>query len=235
MFSEFIKKYYPCANFDFLKAIITSSETLRPEWRKNINANFGGNKVYDHYGSREVYIASECKQHSGYHIHSEVILLEVVDHENRQLPHGEMGRILVTDLSNFSFPFIRYEIGDVGRLSNESSCSCGISLPKLQAVEGRIADIVKLKDRILTAPNFTLIMSDCEGIDSYQIVQKQINLLTVKIVKSQKFSSATEFYVKDSLRKLVGGDVELEINYVNNIEVPASGKRRYVISELGLQ
>jgi len=232
LFSEFIKKRYPSSNFNFLQAIITSSETLRPEWRESINDVFKGDKVFDHYGSREVYIASECKEHNGYHIHAETILLEIVDKNGLQLPPGEMGRVLVTDLSNLSFPFIRYEIGDVGVLAEPRQCSCGVTLPKLKSIEGRITDIVVLKDRQIITLNFNNLMSDVEGIDQYQVVQQTMDNVVVKIVKNKVFTSVSEERLRSGLTQLLGNDVHVKVEYVENIEVSSSGKRRYVISDI---
>lgn len=232
LFAEFILKYHPGTSFDFLRAIITSSETLRPHWRAQINDVFGNGKVYDHYGSREVYIASECSMHEGYHIHAEVILLEVVDHEGRQLPSGQSGRILVTDLTNLAFPFVRYEIGDVGALSCRNPCICGLTLPLLERVEGRIADIVVLPDRILTPPNFTILMSDLPGVDAYQIMQDSVERITVRIVRNPKYNSNVESYIKEAFQKLVGQGVQVTISHEPEIRVPPSGKRRFVVSNI---
>ncbi len=232
LFANFIEKNYPQSNFNFLKALITSSETLQLPWRQKIEKVFGYNKIFDHYGSREVYIASECSMHRGYHIHEEVIILEVVDKYNNPLPNGERGRILVTDLTNHGFPFIRYEIGDVGVLSTRKTCDCGIKLPLLESIEGRIADMVILPDRILTPPNFTLLMSDYEGVETYQIIQETIDNLSVRIVPNNRINQNVKDYISNCLNELTGPDVNVVIEYVKNIEVPLSGKRRYIISKV---
>ena len=60
-----------------------------------------------------MYIGAECREHQGYHCTPRCLFVEVVDKDNRPCAPGELGRVLVTDLSNHVFPFIRYEIGDV--------------------------------------------------------------------------------------------------------------------------
>lgn len=233
LFVLFVEKNYPRSRFDFLKAVITSSEALYPEQRKRINQVFGGDKVYDHYGTREVYIASECRVRQGYHIHAEVILLEVVDKNGVQVRNGEMGRILITDLSNQAFPFIRYDIGDAGVMSDRETCQCGVRLPVLDSLEGRIADIVVLKDRKLTPPNFSGSgVFASEGIDTYQIIQESVNQLRVKIVRNAKFTDTVGDYIFTCLNKLAGQGVDIIIDYVDDIPVLPSGKRRYVVSHV---
>lgn len=235
LFAEFIKKNYPMANFDFVNAIITSSETLQPQWREAINNVFGSGKVYDHYGSREMYIASECSEHNGYHIHEENILLDVVDKDGNSLPDGQLGRIIVTDLTNLAFPFIRYEIGDIGIKRNSNAlCPCGLKLPILEKIEGRMGDVIILKNRVLTPPNFTILMSDIEGIDSYQIIQESIERLLVKIVKNSKYNKKTEQYIEQALEKLTDGEIEIDITSVDQISVPKSGKHRFIFSKISM-
>ena len=231
LFSLFIEKHHPGARLDFVKALITSSETLWPSQREKIEVVFGKGKVFDHYGSREVYIASECPQHRGYHIHAEVILVEVVDEQGNPRRPGELGRILITDLSNHAFPFIRYDIGDVGVLADRRDCPCGRTLPLLEKIEGRVADMVVLRDRILTPPNFTILMSDLTGVNGYQFVQEKMDALTVNIVKGDAYTPQTETYIRYALGQLCG-DIRIEIQHVDTIPVPASGKRRYIISHV---
>lgn len=231
-FARHIKMHHPGSSFDFLRALVTSSETLRPEQRATINQVFGDNKVYDHYGSREMYMGSECRAHRGYHLHAEVLLVEVVDKENKACAPGELGRILITDLSNHVFPFIRYEIGDVGAMGDTAPCSCGVMLPRLAKVEGRIADVVVLRDRLLTPPNFTILMSDIRGIKSYQIRQDSLDELKIYIVPDSDYTEEVGRYVTGSIAKMTGEGVRIHIEKVPEIAVPESGKRRFIVSSV---
>jgi len=235
-FAEHIRQAHPGAEFPWLKALITSSENLLPRQRQTINEVFGGNKVFDNYGSREMYLAAECSQHNGYHIHAEVILLEVVDRQNRQCEAGQMGRIVLTDLSNHAFPFIRYEIGDIGTLQDKDySCPCGVHLPMLRSVDGRIADLVVLPDRTLTAPNFATLFSDLSGIKAYQIRQDVKDEVKVLVVPDHDYSENLKQYLDSSMRDLVGEGIRVSLQEVDHIEVPESGKRRFVVSTVAKQ
>ena len=231
-FARYIRKHHPDASFDFLRALITSSETLRPDQRATINQVFGDHKVYDHYGSREMYMGSECREHHGYHLHAEVLFVEVVDKDNKACSPGELGRILITDLSNHVFPFIRYEIGDVGVMGDAAPCSCGLTLPRLARVEGRIADVVVLRDRLLTPPNFTILMSDIRGIRSYQIRQDSLDELKVLIVPDTDYTEEVGRYVTGSIAKMAGDGVRIHLEKVAEIAVPESGKRRFIVSSI---
>lgn len=231
-FARYIREHHPEARFPFIKALLTSSETLGKHQREFINSVFGANKVFDNYGSREMYMAAECNQHNGYHIHAEVLFAEVVDKDNRQCPPGELGRVVMTDLSNFAFPFIRYENGDVARMSDEQSCACGINLPKLAAVEGRIADTLILPDRVITVPYLTVLFSDLKGLKAYQFYQKTKDEVIVRIVPDGEYTDEVRKYLYDALVDMAGDKATITVEEVAEIPVPESGKRRFVISEV---
>ena len=153
------------------KAVITAAETLFDHERTTIEKAFGC-EVYDFYGAREAAaIASECSEHSGYHISAENYVLECVK-EGERVASGETGVILVTNLRNYVMPFIRYEIGDLGRFSDEV-CSCGRGLPLMSSIEGRTTDIIVTQDGNFTStPVLTLIFKNLP-VKQYQVIQEK--------------------------------------------------------------
>ena len=231
-FARHILEHHPDRRPTFVRGLFTSSETLFPEQRARINEAFGGEKVFDQYGSRELYMASECEAHEGYHFHAEVIFGEVVDPDNQWCKPGEMGRILLTDLSNHAFPFIRYEIGDLGAMAEEEVCACGRALPRLARVEGRIADVIVLRDRILTPPNFATLFSDLRGIRAYQIRQERPDRLDVLLEPDEHWQPDFADYVRGAIEQMVEGQARVHIHTDRKIEVPESGKRRFIVSEV---
>ena len=232
VFAGYIERHHPGVATPFLKAVITSSETLQPQQRRRIERVFGPGTVFDHYGSREMYLAAECRAHEGYHVHAEVLLLEVVDRDNRACAPGQRGRILVTDLSNHAFPFIRYEIGDVGVAGPTEPCSCGVTLPRLARVEGRIADLVVLRDRVLTPPNFATLFSDKPGIRAYQIRQPALDELEVRMEPGEGYDESVRRYIEGAILEMVQGQARVRVLTDAPIPVPESGKRRTVVSEV---
>src|SRR3546814_9801972 len=68
-----------------------------------------GLKIADLYSTQEAgYLALQCPEHEHYHVQSEAVLLEVLDEEDRPCRPGEVGRVVVTPLTNFAMPMIRY-------------------------------------------------------------------------------------------------------------------------------
>ena len=137
-----------------LESIMACAGTVTAEWRATLKRVFEA-EVFDKYGSRECAdIACECSRHSGLHIYSPVVHVEVVDEKGRGCPPGEPGRILVTLLNNPSFPMIRYQIGDMGILGDPGTCGCGLAFPRLASLQGREDEMLSTEDGTLLSSVF---------------------------------------------------------------------------------
>ena len=111
------------------KMVWVTSAPLFEEQREIMEKAFKA-PVCDQYGNTEIMlIAAECPKQNGLHI-------EFVDENNQPVPPNTTGKILLTDLTNYAFPLIRYEIGDEGQY-RDHMCSCGSPLPLMDNVRGR--------------------------------------------------------------------------------------------------
>lgn len=217
-----------------IRTIITSAEVLTDRARVKIE-NYFGVKVFDRYGCREVsLIGSECDGHDGLHVNAENLWLEFEpiqkDKEGRQA-----ARVLITDLENHVFPFIRYRLGDVVIIDDsEKPCPCGRTLPKIISVAGRISEYIRSGDgRYISGTGLTInLLSKAPGILKAQIVQKSLNNILLRIVKNDNFDDNSIRILKKEFGKLVGEKVSLEFEYPERIEREKSGKYRLVISEI---
>ena len=118
------------------KGVQSTAGTLYPSLRKKLEQVFG-EVVYDRYGCREVsMIAHECTEHQGLHVCGFHNYVEILGSKDFRL-----GKVVVTNLHNKAFPFIRYDIGDIATWANEK-CGCGRSFPLLERVIGRTVEIV---------------------------------------------------------------------------------------------
>jgi phenylacetate-CoA ligase len=212
-----------------IDSIITTAEMLLPGQRELLEEVFGG-KVFNRYGCREVsVVASECEFHRGMHVNAEALLVEIVTGEGTP---GKAGRILVTDLLNYSMPLIRYEIGDVGEWADEQNCPCGRHLPLLADVQGRITDFLVLPDgRRISGPALTLIVSDLSAVRQVQFVQKSPGVIILRVVPGVKYGPATEQELRKRMSLYLGDSVTLQIGLAESIASEISGKYRFVVRE----
>jgi phenylacetate-CoA ligase len=104
-----------------LRLILTMAEALTPEIR-TAATDFFQARVFDCYSSGELGVAAlECLESGLYHLMAETVLGEVLDEAGEPCAPGEMGRLVLTDLSNFATPIIRYEPGDYAELAGPCS------------------------------------------------------------------------------------------------------------------
>ncbi|WP_186643764.1 AMP-binding protein [Fluviispira vulneris] len=93
------------------KKIVLSGEILTKENAKKIRETFNC-EVVNSYGSSECLIVGTQQNDKPYLIFPNTCHIELVGHDNKPAPVGELGRIVITNFQNFSQPFIRYDIGD---------------------------------------------------------------------------------------------------------------------------
>lgn len=220
------------------RTVITSAESLLPQWRETIEKAFGC-RVYDYYGSREIgAMASECPAHSGYHVSAENTVLEVV-REGEHVSPDEQGEIIATNLRNFGMPLIRYEIGDAGVASDEA-CSCGRCLPIMKSIDGRVSQFVSMLDKetnkivplLAAGPGIIAKAMDQVPADNYRVLQEDLSKITILVMPKSNFSEEHKKFISDFLYDYVGKYIEVEVKMVNDLPPLPSGKRSVVVSKI---
>lgn len=211
------------------EVIITNAEPLYDYQRKTIEAAFQS-PVCETYGMAEIVAAaSECPAHH-LHLWPEVGIVEVFEGE-RPLPLGQMGELACTGLLNADMPLIRYQVGDRGALTaTPIDCSCGIQLPCLGAVEGRVDDVLVARDgrRIgRLDPVFKANMPIREA----QIIQETLDRVRVLYVPTPEFTSDTGNMIAERIRDRMG-DIQVILEPLAQIPLTANGKFRAVISHV---
>lgn len=215
------------------KGIISSSMMLLPHERMLIE-KFFKTRVTNRYGCEEVsLIASECERHEGMHLNIEHLVIEVLREDGTDALPGEPGRIVVTDLMNFAMPFVRYQVEDVGVLS-EKKCSCGRALPLLDHVAGRMADFLIREDSSQVA-GISLIentLTKISGLEQMQIVQEDMRHIDINLVPATSFGDDNKKALVDYLKLIFGQGTAIHINMVKQILPEPSGKYRFSICRI---
>jgi len=178
LFARFLREHsldgiYP-------RAIESSAEKLYAFQRELIEDVFGC-RVFDTYGSREFgAVAVECEQHQGLHTLADLHYVELIK-DGQPVTEGDFGDIIVTDLHNYAMPFIRYQIGDLGR-PQPGVCPCGRGFPL-------IAEIVGRSNAIVTTPNgryihgafFSHLFYGLEEVRKFRVHQRSLTEIDVLI------------------------------------------------------
>lgn len=214
-----------------IKGIFTMAEKLQPHMRSQIEKIFGCD-VYDNYGLNDGGVhAFECSEHRGLHIATERSIMEIVNENGDQLKNGD-GRIIATSLYNYSMPFIRYETGDLGTIT-EDVCPCGRGYKLLKEVVGRTVDILITPEGKNIHGQFFLhiFWKYSKGIKEYQVVQNKLDNIIIKIVPEDGFDNTQLDLIRETIRKKSRGWI-VEFKFVDLIERTKAGKYKFVINEL---
>ncbi|HLN53771.1 MAG TPA: hypothetical protein VK212_08680 [Lentimicrobium sp.] len=197
-------------NVSNLKAIFTTSEQLLPKTRSFIEKELKI-PVYDMYGANDGGILTcECEKHNGYHLNIHNCYVETFENE------FGMSELLLTNLNSYSFPLIRYRVGDLGKL-DFSECDCGLSWPRVTDLKGRTRDLIKLSDgKCIHGSLFNNIFYKFHSIDGYKIIQNKDRsiLLYIHVTDTTDFKTTAES-IKREVHKLIG-DVKISVEYMND-------------------
>jgi len=160
-------------------------------------------------------------------------VVELVD-ENNNLIEGDNqeGYLVGTGLFNYAMPLIRYKTSDITRISSDT-CACGVETPRLTGISTKSEDMIRTPDgRIISPSVLTHPFKNLTCIHKSQIVQLQIDRIKVKVVSDSPLNRKDENELVNGLQNRMGGEVSVEIEYVDDIPRGNNGKYRWVISRL---
>jgi phenylacetate-CoA ligase len=213
--------------------IFSTGEMLYDYQREFLGEQFKS-KVFDYYGCGEISsLAYECEYHHK-HISDEHLILETIDSKGDQII-DRLGEVIITDLNNYTMPFIRYKNGDVGVVT-EKTCKCGRGLRVLKSIEGRAQDfLVKSDGGYIPPAFFPGCFKSLRGIDQYQIVQTDFHNIILKIVKNQFFLPKELEYMLYKIKEKIGDAVNVDVQNCNYISSKVPDKTRLVLSHLTVE
>jgi len=220
-----------------------AAEVLDSHTEKVITEVFKGDFLNTYAATEAEVIAIECMKHQGMHIQYGNVVLELLK-DGEPVPHGEPGEVVVTNLRNRATPIIRYSgLCDVAVISTKK-CSCGNSLPLLERVEGRKADSIILSDKRIIHPfKLTLALEHVPSMAKFQIIQETVNNLKVFVVNDNGSNKDTVSpfveggpswnMITDNLKSLLGEDVSVIVEEVEDIPRSSAGSHAVVRSLVG--
>ena len=214
-----------------LEQLISFAETLSPQRRQYLEQYFGA-PIKDMFSSVEAgYIALQCPDNTHMHVQSEAILVEVLDDSDQPCKPGEIGRLVLTPLHNFSTPLIRYENGDYVELGD--ACSCGRGLPVIKQVMGRERNLLTLPDGSRSWPYLAIgEWSRFGPIIQAQVVQKSTTWLEVRLGAERKLVEEEEKALSNYLSKQLTWEFEHRFSYHEALHRGRNRKFEDFISEL---
>ena len=212
-----------------VRSIIAGSEYLN-SYTKIAMGKYFNAPVFSKYSNEELGILAHQTISSGenFKINWASYFIELLDMEKDEpVKKGQMGRIVITDLFNYSMPIIRYDTGDVAKFSMNN----GEHL-HFEHIEGRKMDLIyDTKGNILSSfVVYTKFHPYYSLLKQYQFIQEGVKCYTIKLNVHDSFPF--EQQLVEDVKKDFGEDAKVKIIYVDEIPPLSSGKRKKVLSLL---
>jgi phenylacetate-coenzyme A ligase PaaK-like adenylate-forming protein len=207
-----------------LKVCIVTAEMLFDD-DKTILENQLGIPVINEYGASELDLIAFQNTNNQWQLNNETLFVEILDNANNPLPYGKEGRIVITALYNKAHPFIRYDIGDIGVISKESS----LRKPILEKLVGRTNDVVNLpsgkKAAGLTFYYITKsIIEDDGNVKEFVIEQFSKQHFKIKYVSAHVLLDSEIKTIKKEVVNYLEPGLEITFERHDNLQRTKSGK-----------
>jgi len=207
-----------------VERIIPMGGRTTPFMRERITQALGGTFT-DFYGTAELGpVAFETMPGDGLRPMMELFLVEVI-RSGRPAAPGELGKLLVTDLTNHAMPFIRYEIGDAALWWPAPEDSDDQS-PRLRIV-GRLDEILEGPGNVPVSPEalsdklFRTADCHCFSVREREGFRLQIDYVP-------RSGPGNPERVAESVKSMLHPDYDIKARAVRSIPCEASGKFRLI-------
>lgn len=210
-------------------SIIAVAEALGHDVRHKVQKYFGA-EVVSRYSNSENGILAQQRPKvatAWFEINWASYFVEILDlNKDEPVPPGEAGRIVITDLYNYSMPLVRYDTGDVG-IMEEDPVTGNLAFTK---IEGRKMDMFTNTKGEYVSSHIIHHILQFRGIQQFQFVQEDSDQYTIKMKVSKKLDVEDEEALRRQYLEYFGQDANINIQYVDDIPLLPSGKRKLVVN-----
>ena len=226
-----------------LRAGVFGAEPWTQSMRKHIES-VTNIQAFDIYGLSEIIgpgVAIECPQHEGLHIFEDHFYPEIIDPETgKVLPDGQEGELVLTTLSKWAMPMIRYRTRDITSLV-AGACPCGRTLRRMRRIGRRSDDMLIVRGVNVYPSQIEAVLLEVEGtLPHYQIILSRehgLDQIEVQVeVTAQVFSDrvgaleALSERIMDTIERVVG--IRIKVTLVEPQTIARSeGKAKRVIDK----
>ena len=223
-----------------IRKIIGIGEGLRDQQFK---LNLLGQRIHDKWPEVELYATysstemsatfSECEHACGGHVHPELIIVEMIGEDDKPVPDGQPGEIVITTLGVEGMPLLRFRTGDIAAKVIEP-CACGRKSYRLTPIIGRKHNMIKLKGTTIYPPAINDVLDNTPFVANYVVVVRSSDAGTdevlVRISLSDHTIAADEAIkqLKDRFRSRLRVAPMVEIlpdDVIRQISFPAQSRK----------
>lgn len=215
-----------------LQACVVTSEMCSNS-DKDILENGFGVPVINEYGTSELDLIAFQDQDLDWIITNETLFVEILDDQNRPVPDGESGKLVITSLYNKAMPFIRYEIGDIASVKKYRKGNYQV----LQSLIGRTNDVAILPSG-KKSPGLTFyyvskaLLEGSGGMKEFIIIQNSRDTFTFEYVADQELSKEQIQKVYTMMNRYLEPGLKGHFIRKEKLDRQKSGKLKHFRSEL---
>lgn len=234
LFAKFLqrKKIVLTSVCPTLKCCVVTSEMLFENDKILLETQFGV-PVVNEYGASELDLIAFQNPQDEWQVNSETLYVEILDEHNNVLPNGEEGRVVITSLYNKAHPFIRYDIGDIGILDEQSTTK----KPLLKKLIGRTNDVALLPSG-KKSPGLTFyyvtksIIEDDGNVKEFVIKQTKIDTFDIEYVSEKTLTVAQIQAIEKAITTYLESGLIFNFLRRETLERSKSGKLKQFVSLL---
>lgn len=209
---QYAKDYRIDPDQSSVRSAICIGENIR---HADLSLNILGRKItdawkirlYSTYASTEMQTAfTECREGKGGHLQPELLIVELLDDEDRKVGPGIPGEVTITTLGIEGMPLIRYKTGDICTWSDEP-CPCGRTSLRLSPIIGRKQQMIKFKGTTLYPPALFDLLNEMEEVVEFvvevysnEVGLDEILLHLVPAARSEECDHRIRAYLQARLR-----------------------------------
>lgn len=215
-----------------LKACIVTSEMLFEDDKVLLETQLGI-PIINEYGAAELGLIAFQNTKNEWLINTNDLFVEILDNNNDVLPFGEEGRIVITSLYNKAHPFIRYDLGDIGKLTKNSTPQ----KPILEKLIGRTNDIITLpsgkKAAGLSFYYVTkTIIEDNANVKEFVIEQFELDTFKISYVSLNTLSEEEKTKIKKAISEYLEPNLKVSFEQKQSLDRSNRGKLKQFKSYL---
>jgi phenylacetate-CoA ligase len=233
---RYAKDYRIDLNRSSVRSAVCIGENIR---QADLSLNILGKKIteawdirlYSTYASTEMQTAfTECGEGRGGHLQPELLIVELLDGQDRKVGPDVPGEVTITTLGIEGMPLIRYKTGDICTWTDEP-CACGRKSLRLSPIIGRRQQMIKFKGTTLYPPALFELLNEMEEVVDFvvevysnEVGLDEIVLHVVPANRSEECDHRIRAYLQARLR------VSPHIHYhspadLEKLQFPEAGRK----------
>ncbi len=213
-----------------LKVCIVTSEMLFEADKMLLEKQLGV-AVVNEYGFAEAGVLAFTNLEGEWEVDSKTLFVEILDENDIPVPLGAEGKIVITSLHNKAHPFIRYEIGDYGALSEKST----LKKPILKKLLGRTNDFALLPSgKKAAGMTFYVIakkiMEESGNIKEFKVIQTKTDTFEINYVSDTPLTNEKINSITKTFEQFLESGIQFNFNRKEHLDRTTSGKLKQFIS-----